>query len=354
MHSTLHRGSWALCDGQLLPINQNQALFSILGTTYGGNGTTTFALPDLRGRSPVHAGQGPGLASIQLGQAAGEENHTLISSEMPSHTHPVKGDAANASASTPTGNVWAASANNPFSSSAPNAALNPASVGAAGGSQPHPNLQPYTVVNFVIALDGDLPLAQLGCGRTCRWRHSAGTKEKTMSDPFIAEIRMFGGNFAPRGWAFCNGQLLSIAQNTALFSLLGTTYGGNGQTTFGLPDLQGRSPMHQGQGPGLTPRVLGETSGQENVTLLASQMPAHTHQPQADASGGGQTSPANATWGAGGRGRPPAYAANPAPAAALSPQALAPTGGSQPHNNRSPYLGVSFIIALQGIFPSRN
>ena len=175
-----------------------------------------------------------------------------------------------------------------------------------------------------------------------------------MSDPYIAEIRMFGGNFAPRGWAFCNGQLLSIAQNTALFSLLGTTYGGNGQTTFGLPNLQNSSPMGQGQGPGLTPRSQGETSGEANVTLLASEMPAHTHQPQADASGGGQTSPANATWGAGGRGRPPAYAANPAPAAALSAQALAPAGDNQPHNNRSPYLGVSFIIALEGIYPSRN
>lgn len=175
-----------------------------------------------------------------------------------------------------------------------------------------------------------------------------------MSEPFVAEIRMFGGNFAPRGWAFCNGQLLSISQNTALFSLLGTTYGGDGRTTFGLPDLQGRAPMHQGQGPGLTPRVQGETGGAENVTLSASQMPAHTHQAQADASGGGQTSPANATWAAAGRGRPAAYAANQAPGAALSGQALAPAGGSQPHNNRSPYLGVNFIIALQGIFPSRN
>jgi microcystin-dependent protein len=175
-----------------------------------------------------------------------------------------------------------------------------------------------------------------------------------MSDPYIAEIRMFGGNFAPRGWAFCNGQLLSIAQNTALFSLLGTTYGGNGQTTFGLPNLQDSSPMGQGQGPGLTPRVQGETGGEANVTLLASEMPAHTHLPQADASGGGQTSPTNATWGAGGRGRPPAYSANQTPGATLSAQALATTGGNQPHNNRSPYLGVSFIIALQGVYPSRN
>jgi microcystin-dependent protein len=144
--------NWALCNGQLLPINQNQALFSILGTTYGGDGQTTFALPDLRGRSPVHFG-----SQISLGQRAGEENHTLISSEMPSHTHPVKGDAASASASAPTGNVWAASTNNPFSSSAPNAALNSASVLPAGGSQPHPNLQPYTVVNFVICLFGIFP-----------------------------------------------------------------------------------------------------------------------------------------------------------------------------------------------------
>jgi microcystin-dependent protein len=143
---------WALCDGQLLPIAQNQALFSLLGTTYGGNGQTTFALPDLRGRSPVHPG-----SELQLGQAGGEENHTLISSEMPAHTHPVKGDAAEASATTPAANVWAASTSNPFSSSAPNTVLSAASVGTAGSSQPHPNLQPYTVVNFVIALTGIFP-----------------------------------------------------------------------------------------------------------------------------------------------------------------------------------------------------
>lgn len=175
-----------------------------------------------------------------------------------------------------------------------------------------------------------------------------------MSDPFIAEIRMFGGNYAPQGWAFCNGQLLSIAQNTALFSLLGTTYGGDGRTTFGLPDLQGRVPMHKGQGPGLTGRVLGESGGDASVTLIASEMPAHTHHALADAAGGGQASPAGAAWGAGGRGRPSAYSANQAPGAALSSQALAVAGGSQPHNNRSPYLGVSFIIALQGVYPPRG
>lgn len=143
---------WAFCNGQLLPIAQNQALFSLLGTTYGGNGQTNFALPDLRGRSPAHPG-----AEIQLGQRGGEENHTLISSELPVHTHPVKADAADASVTTPAGNVWAASTNNPFSSSAPDTALNAAAVGAAGGSQPHNNLQPYLAVNFVIALQGIFP-----------------------------------------------------------------------------------------------------------------------------------------------------------------------------------------------------
>lgn len=143
---------WALCNGQLLPIAQNQALFSILGTTYGGNGQTTFALPDLRGRSPAHIG-----SDIQLGQAGGEENHTLHNAEMPVHTHMAVGDAAEASAASPAGNVWAASSNNPFSGAAPDTTMNSGSVSAAGGSQPHPNQQPYLAVNFVIALVGIYP-----------------------------------------------------------------------------------------------------------------------------------------------------------------------------------------------------
>lgn len=143
---------WALCNGQVLPINQNQALFSLLGTTYGGNGQTTFALPDLRGRSPAHPG-----TEIQLGQVGGEENHTLTSAEMPAHIHGVKGDAADASAVSPAGNIWASSSSNPFSTSAPDTALQQASVSAAGSSQPHPNQQPYLAVNFVIALQGIFP-----------------------------------------------------------------------------------------------------------------------------------------------------------------------------------------------------
>ena len=167
-----------------------------------------------------------------------------------------------------------------------------------------------------------------------------------MSEPFLGEIKMGGWNFAPRGWALCNGQLLSIAQNTALFSLLGTTYGGNGQTTFALPNLQGRVPMHWGNGPGLTPRVIGEVDGSETVTLMSTQIPAHNHALQG-ADEATTKSPANAV---------PAFAStptyNPAANLAMTPTGIA--GGSQPHENMQPSLAVTFVIALEGIFPSRN
>lgn len=176
-----------------------------------------------------------------------------------------------------------------------------------------------------------------------------------MATPYVGEIRMFAGNFAPRFNAFCNGQLLAIAQNTALFSLLGTTYGGNGQTTFALPNLLSRAPMHFGNGPGLTPRSLGETGGAETVTLSTAQIPAHTHQASGLAANGSQGSPAGATWATLGTGRtpPPLYA--PAPGnTTMNPLALAQTGGGQPHNNMPPFLAINFIIGLQGVFPPRN
>lgn len=174
-----------------------------------------------------------------------------------------------------------------------------------------------------------------------------------MSTPFLGEIRMFGGNFAPRFHAFCSGQILSIAQNTALFSLLGTMYGGNGQTTFALPDLRGRRPVGFGQGPGLTPRTIGEIGGVETVTLLATEMPAHNHPAQGASAGGSSTDPSNAVWAAsvGGRTPPPLYRP---PGNPQNMAATAAVGGNQPHENRQPYLAISYIIALNGVYPSRN
>lgn len=176
-----------------------------------------------------------------------------------------------------------------------------------------------------------------------------------MSNPFIAEIRMFAGNFAPRGWAFCNGQIISIAQNTALFSLLGTTYGGNGQTTFALPNLISTVPLGNGNGPGLSQYVLGEQTGSPTVTLLSTEMPSHSHGGPASTLAGTSTDPTNNLWAAsvGGRTPPPLYAAG-APNTQMAPTAIGITGSGQPHENRQPYLAVSFIIALQGVYPARN
>jgi microcystin-dependent protein len=168
-------------------------------------------------------------------------------------------------------------------------------------------------------------------------------------DPFIGQIQIFAGNFAPRGWAFCNGQLLAIQSNTALFSLLGTQYGGNGTTNFALPNLQGTAPLFFGQGPGLTPYIIGEQGGVENVTLLASQIPAHTHQIAA-ASEVGESSTAGTRSFA--RANIQAYVASaPNATAAINTSVV---GNSLPHNNMQPYLALSYIIALQGIFPPRQ
>lgn len=173
-----------------------------------------------------------------------------------------------------------------------------------------------------------------------------------MTDNYVGEIRMFGGNFAPVGWALCNGQLLSIPQNTALFSILGVTYGGDGVTTFQLPNLQGRIPMQQGEGPGLSSRFLGESGGSTTVTLLNNQMPQHTHTASGATGPGSSTSPAGAVWATAhyGRRNDLTYSAA-APTVQMS--ALGAAGGNQPHNNMPPYLAVSFIIALSGDYPPR-
>lgn len=200
-----------------------------------------------------------------------------------------------------------------------------------------------------------------------------------MSEPFIGEIVMFGGNFAPRNWMFCNGQLLSISQNTALFSILGTTYGGDGVTTFALPDLRGRVPVHAGNGPGLNPVVLGEKAGTSSTTLTINQLPPHTHTavltapsvtvtvPAANAAATTQTPVGNIPAQAQQPGRTPiladAYAAPSAATGSLGGVTATATGGSvavgiagggQPISTMPPYLGVNFIIATQGLFPSRN
>jgi len=176
-----------------------------------------------------------------------------------------------------------------------------------------------------------------------------------MADPFVAEIRIFPFNFAPKGWAWCDGQLMPISQNTALFSLLGTTYGGDGKSTFALPNMQGNAPMHPGQGPGLSLHDLGETGGSETVTLLESEIPAHSHSmrahngDQADA----QNPSANTSLAQSANGFAYQQTTN-SNLTNMAPETLTPAGGDQPHNNMMPYLTLYFNIALQGVFPPRQ
>ena len=226
-------------DGHLNQISGNTAMFALVGTTYGGNGQTTYAVPDLRGRTALHAAQGPGLSPRDLGEAAGAEQHTMSVGQMPIHDHKLP----------PTLD----------------------STGLAGGSQPMNNMQPFLGLNYIIALEGIFPPRNLAESLVNDNGNLAGI------EPFLGEIDLFAGNFAPRGWAMAEGQLLSISQNTALFSLLGTTYGGNGVTNFALPDLRGRIAIGMGQGPGLPNYDLGQMSGDETFTLSVNQMAAHDH-----------------------------------------------------------------------------
>jgi microcystin-dependent protein len=176
-----------------------------------------------------------------------------------------------------------------------------------------------------------------------------------MSSPFVAEIRIFGCNFAPTGWAQCNGQLMPISQNTALFSLLGTSYGGDGKSTFALPNMQGNAPMHAGQNPGgLSQRFLGEESGSPFVTLLATEMPVHSHTVKASSAAATAADPGGNFWAqaVGDQGGYPYYAAN--ATTQMNPACFTTAGSSLPHNNMHPYLVLNFCIALQGVFPARN
>lgn len=171
-----------------------------------------------------------------------------------------------------------------------------------------------------------------------------------MSQPYMGEIRMFAGNFPPNGWALCQGQLLPISQNDALFVVLGTIYGGDGQETFGLPNLKGRIPIHMGQGPGITQNyVIGEAAGVESVTLTTQQIPSHNHTALCNNSGGNNPSPANNVWA--NFTDKTFYSTQPA-TTAMAGTALSPIGGSQPHENMMPYLAINFILSLYGIFPS--
>lgn len=345
---------WLACNGSLLAIRQYSGLFSVIGNTYGGNGRDVFALPHLQGKAPLGVGQGPGLTPRELGESIGSSNVTLTTAEVPMHSHSFTASApvgTIADSINPAGNYYAAGNESLYSTQfteEPVANANAVPVVAVGGNASHNNMQPYLALNFCVCAFGTYP-SDGGAG----------------GDNYVGEIRMFAGQRAPGDWSFCDGSLLKIADYETLYVLIGTTYGGDGQTTFALPDMRGRVPLGPSQGTGLTNRYLGQSGGSEMVTLLVTQIPAHTHgidvsnlrplaKDYSNASSSGTSDSSSGKYSAlvpglkqygktKGTGKTsPIFAAT-----------LPPYGQNHAHENMQPSLGVNFIIALNGIFPSR-
>lgn len=316
---------WAFCDGQLLPISENDTLFTLIGTTYGGDGEETFALPNLQSRIPLHSGNG-----FTLAETGGAEEITLTVNQIPNHAHAVSVSSKFGSTNSPEGTVPARSTLNQFtddSASKESPMGNAATINPTGGSQPHTNLQPYLAIRFIISLYGVFPST-----------NSGGDAE-----PYMGEMRWVAFGFAPKGWATCDGQLLPINVNQALFSILGTTYGGDGRVNFALPDLRGRAPIHVGSG-----HTLGERGGEQTHTLSNAEMPQHSHALSASRNPADLKIAKNNIFSVTSTS---SYAF--VPDNATLP-AMTSVGGSQAHLNMQPFLCLNAIIATVGIFPSQN
>jgi len=348
---------WAFCQGQMLAIVQNVPLFEVLSTTYGGNGAQTFALPNLQG-IPVGAGQGPGRSNYNLGQAGGDAAVTLTPQQMSSHSHAFNALTGQATSASPQGNqlakAWKAQAKTDsvvsfYSDNPGNAktALAPNAIAASGSGHPHNNLQPYLTLNFCIALQGVMP--------------SPNGAPAAVRQPFLGEISICAFGNPPPGWALCEGQMLPIISNNALFSLLGAAYGFDGERGFGLPDLRGRVPLNLGAGgdPG-----LGQMGGEEAHALLPAEIPAHSHALMTDATStsvGNTPSPATVLGMSLGKevpGNTPFTAdlySTAAVGARLAGASLGNSGGGQRHSNMMPSLALSFCINVdpQSPFPNR-
>ena len=337
---------WALCDGRLLPVHEYEALFNAIGTTYGGDGQSTFALPDLRSRVPIGEGRGRG-SDYSLGQAVGAETATLTTQQLPAHGHQASAAEQAGAANIPAGNALLAPLGGQAASDyqlvaygPPNdiVELNASSVGASGGGQPHSNVQPFGTINYCISLYGGGPVL-----------------------PYIGQIVLFGFNFAPQGWAQCDGQLFPLSQYVSLFTTIGAYYGGNGTSTFALPDLRNRVAVGAGQGPGLSAYDLGTTGGEQAVTLASNELAQHAHGLAVSTSQATSADPSNnvlaRAWRALDKTDATAsfYSAKPDHATTpLATGTVAPSGGDQPHNNMQPFLVLNFCIAMRGAFPQRS
>jgi microcystin-dependent protein len=331
---------WTRCNGQLLPIDQNQALYSLLGAAYGGNDLTTFAVPDLQARVPMHTG-----FSMPRGVGAGEAEHILTLDEIPVHTHTALASSEPPTSPTPTNNFWVGELTlAPYGITNNNPPMSATALSSTGEGQSHTNMAPYTVLNICMATVGIYP------------QSNDNAPADSQGDNYLTEIRMFAGKVVPAAWTPCNGQILPISKNSDLFGLIGDRYGGNGETTVGLPNLQIRGAVGAGKPPNLTPYGTGEIGGMVTVTLTENETPAHTHAPNAFESGTGNTptsDPNNAIWRIPGTDRGLNYYATAiGTPLSMNGNAIGRQGSGQPHNNLMPYTVFIFCIALQGTYPS--
>ena len=318
---------WLRCDGALVSIGTYTELFEVVGTMYGGDGVTTFGLPNLQGVLPIGAGSGNSLTTRNVGDAGGEQTVTLTNPNIPSHTHTLSANSGAGTSNTPQGNFFASNAEGmgQFSASA-NTTLNADTLTSSGSGGTHNNMPPYLALNFCIATTGTFP-------------SHTGTSPNMM----YGDILLFAGNFIPAGYLACDGSLLSIATNDTLFSLIGTTYGGNGTTNFAVPDLRGRAPIHVGSG-----FSLGQFGGTETETLTTNQIPSHSHSLQASTDPGSSAAPGSNYPAANLEGVPQFSGVS---NATMSGSVLASDGGSTSHNNMPPFLALTYCIGNAGTFP---
>jgi microcystin-dependent protein len=307
-------GGWAFCHGQLAPIASVPALFEALGTRYGGDGRTTFALPDLRGRVPVHRS-----STIALGAEGGAEVVALEANEIPGHRHSILVGRSPAADSQPAAPTIAGGA--PTGPGATGSSISLGQTTTAGSGNSHANVQPFLCLNYIIAL-------------------SDGPADGS-DGPIVGEVRLFAGEEVPAGWTPCNGQAVDIRKFAGLYSVIGTTYGGNGRSSFTLPDVRGRVVIQAGYRPGLSARRLGESGGDATVDLDDGQLPPHTHEIEAVSTGGAVagTPVMVATTDNADANRP------------LVPVATGSAGGNGQHSNMQPYLALNYLIAHSGKLP---
>lgn len=326
---------WVFCDGQELPIAKHQDLFGLIGSRYGGDGSSKFAVPDLRGRVPVAAGTAETGTTYAIGTKGGAEKVALDLDHLAKHRHVARA-ATTGGVALPNKAVWCTPTGaNEYLKTTATTPMRDDAISFAGGSAEHDNVMPYLALNFIIAETGPSP--------------QSGRDGFKQVEPMLAEIRLFATDDVPYGWAPCDGKELDISTYQALFSIMGTTYGGNGTTTFKVPDLRGRAPVHVGKG-----YDLGAKGGEESHALMSNELPQHTHVPSAAT--GNRSGPPIAggvalTWGRNNSRNPFSLTV---PTVSMDPSAVSFAGGGAAHPNMQPYTVLDFCIAVEGIFPRRG